>query len=105
MMKNFNSAREWLSYTKTAIIGIAVNVGRLIYSLIKGIYSLALYIILSIEGFCKREPKAAMIIGFIIVFLSVGWILSYVNGRTQLITALYERDSVSILIDRINQYK
>lgn len=97
--------REWQGCIKSAIAGIARNVWALFYTLALGLFSLIVWLIVSVEDFCKREPKAALVMGIIIVFLSVGWILCYVNGRAQLLTAQYERDSVSIVLDRLNYRK
>ena len=98
------SLRDWQGCIKSAIAGIARNVWALFYTLALGLFSLIIWLIVSVEDFCRREPKAALIMGIIIVFLSVGWILCYVDGRAQLLTAQYERDSVSIMLDRI-KYK
>lgn len=94
--------REWQGCVKSAIVGIARNVWALFYTLALGLFSLIVWLIVSVEDFCKREPKAALIMGIIIVFLSVGWIMCYVDCRAQLLTAQYERDSVSIVLDRLN---
>lgn len=79
--------RDWQGCFKSAIAGIARNVWRLFYTLALGLFSLIVWLIVSVEEFCKREPKAALIMGIIIVFLTVGWILTYVDGRAQLLTA------------------
>lgn len=94
--------KEWQGCVNSAIAGIARNVWRLFYTLALGLFSFIVWLAVSVEEFCKREPKAALIMGIIIVFLTVGWIMSYVNGRAQLLTAQYERDSVIIMLDRIN---
>lgn len=94
--------KDWQGCIKSAIAGIARNVWALFYTLVLGLFSLIMWLIISVEDFCRREPKAALIMGIIIVFLSVGWIMSYVDGRAQLLTAQYERDSVSIVLDRLN---
>ena len=54
-----------------------------------------------VEAFCRREALAAFLIGLMVIILAIGWMATYMNFRVQNKTLEYQRDSVSIRLDRV----
>lgn len=79
------------------------GLSKVITNTLFGIISLFIFFGKKVEAFCKREPIASFIMAVLIVTLSFGWISTFVSGRIATRTAQYQRDSVSIKLDRYLQ--
>lgn len=104
-MKNiiFESWHQWkvcfISGCKNASWGI----WRIITCIILGIVSLFIYAGKQIEAFCRRETIAAFIIAILVIVLSYGWISTFIDGKMKIKSAEYQRDSISVKLERYLQ--
>lgn len=99
----FTSWLQWRVCFVAGVQSLAWGLWRIITCIVLGLLSILWYCIRQIEAFCKREPVAAAIIAVIILSLSIGWIVTYVNRSVELRAALDQRDSISIKLDRYLQ--
>lgn len=97
----FNDLHQWKVCMAAALSHLWWGLHKIITNTIFGLVSLFLYIGNIIEDFCKRETKAAFTIGTILTFLIFGWLGSYVKSAGQIKSLEYQRDSVSIRLDRV----
>lgn len=95
----FVSFSEWYMYLWRACKRAAKGLCQIVFCLVMGIVSVLFYCFKQIEAFCRREPIAAGIVGVLFVFLSVGWCLTFVNGRAATRAAEYQRDSIGYKLD------
>lgn len=71
--------------------------------IILGIVSLLCYVARQINAFFRRESVAAGIVTSIIIFLSVGWVLTFVSERHKRIEAQHRADSLAYNLGRFTQ--
>jgi hypothetical protein len=99
----FNDMNQFRACMCAALRNLWWGLSRVFIYLFYGILSILIYAGKQIEAFCKREPIASFIMAVLIVTLSFGWISTFVSGRIATRTAQYQRDSVSIKLDRYLQ--
>jgi hypothetical protein len=99
----FESFKEWYTYLWKACKHFAKGIFRIVYSLIMGIASILVWVAKLIGAFCKRETTASIILFSLIFILSIGWLSTYMNGKVATKTALYQRDSISLKLDKYLQ--
>lgn len=71
--------------------------------IILGIVSLVYYFARQINAFFKRESVAAGIATSIIIFLSVGWVTTFVKERHQRVEAQHRADSLAYSLGKFTQ--
>ena len=99
----FNSWHEWKVCMAAAVSNFWWGLRKIIVNTLFGIISLFIFFGKKVEAFCKREALAAFLIGLMVVILAIGWMVTYMNFRVQNKTLEYQRDSVSIRLDRVMQ--
>jgi len=99
----FNGWHEWKVCMAAAISHLWWGLSKIVTNTLFGIISLFLFFGKKVEAFCKRESLAAFIIGLMVALLSIGWLVTFMNYRVQNRTLEYQRDSVSIRLDRVMQ--
>lgn len=99
----FESFKEWYTYLWKACKHFAKGIFRIVYSLIMGIVSVLAWVTRLIAAFCRRETTASVILFSLIFVLGFGWLSTYMNGKVATRTALYQRDSISLKLDKYLQ--
>lgn len=99
----FESFKEWYTYLWKACKHFAKGIFRIVYSLIMGIVSVLAWLTRLIAAFCRRETTASVILFSLIFVLGFGWLSTYMNGKVATRTALYQRDSISLKLDKYLQ--
>lgn len=104
-MKNqmFETFRQWKVCMTAGIEKASWGIWRILTGVFFGFLSVLWWIGRMVEAFARREKVAAAIIGILLLILSFGWIATYVNTKTQLTTAEYQRDSIGYVLDRYMQ--
>lgn len=97
----FNDWHEWSVCMQAALSRLWWGFHKIVTNTLFGIISLFICLGKKIEAFCKRETIAAFLIAATIIILSVGWMVTFMNYRVQNKTLEYQRDSVSIRLDRV----
>lgn len=99
----FEDFHQWKVCVSAAFQHLFWGLGKLIQHTFFGIVSVFVYIGKQVEAFCKREITAAFIIAVIILTISIGWLATYLRATAELHTLEYQRDSISIRLDRMMQ--
>lgn len=99
----FESFKDWYSHLWKVCKHLAKGVYGIIYSVIIGIVSVLAWIFRLTAAFCKRETTASVILFSLIFILGFGWLSTYMNGKIATRTALYQRDSISLKLDKYLQ--
>ena len=99
----FESFGDWRKFFVSAVRQFFVGMFRIIYAVIMAVVSLLVYAGKQIEAFCKRETTASFIIACVILFMAVGWISTFTNGRQETVLAQHKADSISYQLDRYMQ--
>ena len=102
-MRLFKSFKEWRKYFLSSIAGIFIGLLKILWSMIGGIASYAIYIYKSFLAYAQREFKAAFITGVIIVILGILCMFVFVKERSQRVRAEYERDSLYLKLESMEQ--
>ena len=102
-MKLFKNFKEWKDYVLSAIENVLVGLLRIVWSLLKGLASLLVYVFSSISSFCKREPIAMLVMSVILACIILCWIFTFVNERSMRVNAESQRDSISLKLDSARQ--
>ena len=97
----FNGWHEWKVCMAAAFSHLWWGLSKIIVNTLFGIISLFIFFGKKVEAFCRREALAAFLIGLIVIILAIGWMATYMNFRVQNRTLEYQRDSVSIRLDRV----
>ena len=97
----FNGWHEWKVCMAAAISHLWWGLSKVITNTLFGIISLFIFFGKKVEAFCRREALAAFCIFLMIGIISIGWLVTYMNYRVQNRTLEYQRDSVTIRLDRI----
>ena len=97
----FNGWHEWKVCMAAAVSNFWWGLRKIIVNTLFGIISLFIFFGKKVEAFCRREALAAFLIGLIVIILAIGWMATYMNFRVQNRTLEYQRDSVSIRLDRV----
>lgn len=100
----FKTFKSWKEYFFNALKNLLLGVARIIWSVIAGAISVLAAIGRSINAFCRREFKAALIIGATSFFLIMLWMGTFVSERSARVTAEYQRDSLSMKLDSAKQF-
>lgn len=99
----FDSFSGWLGYLWKACKTFVKGLLKIVYSLFGGMASVFVWLFRLVSAFCRREPLAAGIFFVVAFVLSFGWISSYMSGKVATRTAEYQRDSISMKLDRYLQ--
>ena len=102
-MKLFKNFKEWKDYTLSAVKDIFTGLLRIVWSLLKGLASLLVYVFSSISSFCKREPIAMLVMAIILACTILCWVFTFVNERSMRVNAESQRDSISLKLDSARQ--
>ena len=103
MFSLFDSWHQWKVCMWSGCKSLAWGLWRIVTGIVLGIASIMKYVGVKIEEFCKREPMAAVIVAVVVLILGFGWFSSFVNGRIEVKKAQWERDSISLRLDRYMQ--
>ena len=99
----FDSFAGWYGYLWRSCKALVASLLKILYSIVGGLASVIVCIYKIVAAFCRREFVASLIIGVIILFLSFGWMTSYMNGKVATRTAEYQRDSIGYKLDKMMQ--
>jgi hypothetical protein len=99
----FENWHQWKVCFLAGISKASWGIWRIVTCIILGIVSILNYVCKQIGAFCRRESLAAAIIGFVFFVMSVGWISTFMDGRVKVRNAEYQRDSMSIKLDKYLQ--
>ena len=99
----FSDWHEWKVCMAAALSHLWWGFRKIITNSLFGIISLFIFFGKKVEAFCKRETMAAFVISLMVAILAIGWLVTYMNYRVQNRTLEYQRDSVSIRLDRVMQ--
>ena len=99
----FSDWHEWKVCMIAALSHLWWGFRKIITNVLFGIISVLIFVGKKIESFCKRETLAAFLIGIVIAILSIGWLSTFMNYSVRNKTLEYQRDSVSIRLDRVMQ--
>ena len=99
----FGSFSGWFGYLWKACKTFVKGLLKIVYSFFGGMASVFVWLFRLVSAFCRREPLAAGIFFVVAFVLSFGWISSYMSGKVATRTALYQRDSISLKLDKYLQ--
>ena len=99
----FDTFKDWYTHLWKVCKHLAKGVYGILYSVIIGIVSVLAWLGRITGAFCKRETVASVILFSLIIILGYGWLSSYMNGKVATRTALYQRDSISLKLDKYLQ--
>lgn len=99
----FETWHSWKVCMWAGCKNFAWGLWRVITCIVLGILSIFKWIGTMIEAFAHREPIAMLVVSIIIACLSVGWLYTFVGTRATIKSALWERDSMSLKLDRYMQ--
>lgn len=103
MFSLFDSWHQWTVCMKAGYKSLAWGLWRIVTGIILGVLSVLRYVGVQISKFSFREPLATLIIVIIFFVLGCGWLISFTTGRVALKRAQWERDSISLRLDRYMQ--
>ena len=99
----FDSFAGWYGYLWKACKTFVKGLLKIVYSLFGGMASVFVWLFRLVSAFCRREPLAAGIFFVVAFVLSFGWVSSYISGKVETRTAEYQRDSISLKLDKYLQ--
>lgn len=97
----FRDWHEWKVCMAAALSHLWWGFRKIITNTLFGIISLFIFFGKKVEAFCRREALAAFLICLMVILLAIGWLVTYMNYRVQNRTLEYQRDSVTIRLDRV----
>lgn len=99
----YDDLRQWRVCMKSGIKEFLWGAKTILMGILFGLLSVFRWIGRLIAAFCRREKVAASIISVLLVVLSFGWLSTFIQARTRLTTAEYQRDSIGYVLDRYMQ--
>ena len=99
----FENWHQWKVCFLSGIRKASWGIWRIVTCILYGILSVLYFVFRQICAFCRRESIAAAIIGVVFFVMSVGWISTFMDGRVKVRNAEYQRDSMSIKLDKYLQ--
>ena len=99
----FETFKDWYTYLWKACKHFGKGIFRIVYSLVMGVVSILAWVAKLVAAFCRRETTASIILFSLIFILAFGWLSTYMNGKVATRTALYQRDSISLKLDKYLQ--
>lgn len=99
----FSGLHEWKICMAAALSNLWWGFRKVITNILFGIVSLFIFFGNKIEAFCRRETTAAFIITTLLCGILLGWLATFISSRTNYKTLEYQRDSISIRLDRVMQ--
>lgn len=99
----FENFRQWRICLWAGVCKMSWGTCRIITCIIFGIVSIFVFCCKEVEKFGRREPVASLIIVLVVVFLSFGWIVTFVRERAARTNAESQRDVMSMKLDSAKQ--
>lgn len=100
---NYHDWQELKTELTETAFALWDDIVRILRLLLAVIVSTATYVARQIEAFCKRETKAAAIIGFIIFAILISWVMTFCSLRHTIAQTQQTADSLSYIISRYNE--